>query len=119
MAGSAAPAAGIGGVWVLGDAPTVRAFALAGLRGRVVDSEAEGCAALEQARAAGVTLLVLTEELARRLGDERLAAGLRPILAVVPSAAGPRVEPRPAERLSRVVRRALGLPAERRSRGSG
>jgi vacuolar-type H+-ATPase subunit F/Vma7 len=108
---------GSGAAWVLGDAQTVRAFRLAGLRGRVVSSRAEAGAALAELTASGAALVVVTHALCAALGGpEALAAGApRPLIAAIPSAATPRGEPSPARQIASVVRRALGIPSERRA----
>jgi vacuolar-type H+-ATPase subunit F/Vma7 len=99
--------------WAIGDRPTVQALALAGLRGRVVESAAAARLALAEARAAGATLVVVTEQLAGELDGTSVDGGVLPLVAVVPSAAAPRVRPSPGERRSRAVRRALGMPDDR------
>jgi vacuolar-type H+-ATPase subunit F/Vma7 len=110
MAGAGAPA------WVLGDADTVRAFRLAGFRGRAVETPDEARDALEALRGEGAALVVVTERVYRALGGtSALASGtVRPVVAVVPSAVEPSAAPSPAQQISTVVRRALGMPAERR-----
>ena len=102
-----------GFAWAIGDEPTVRALALAGIRGRVAESAAAARLALDEARAAGATLVVLTEQLAGELAEASLDESILPLVAVVPSAAAPRVQPLPEDRRSRAVRRALGMPADR------
>ena len=103
--------------WVLGDAETVLGFRLAGLRGRVVDSRDTAVAALAELRAAGASLVVVTDALCEALGGPRALAGesLRPVVAVVPSALGPRAAVSLAAEIARSVRRALGIPAERQA----
>jgi vacuolar-type H+-ATPase subunit F/Vma7 len=100
-----------GAVWALGDASTVRAFALAGCRGRVVAADG-AAAALAEARAEGATLVIATEALAEAL-DAAAAPGddLRPLVVLVPAAVGPRAATRPGARVTRAVGRALGMPA--------
>ena len=106
-----------GTLWVLGDAATVMGFRLAGLRGWIVESAADARAALDALRAERAALVVLTETLCDALGGpEALARGATlPVVAVIPSAAGPRVLVSPGARIARAVRRALGIPAEGRA----
>jgi len=106
-----------GTLWVLGDAATVMGFRLAGLRGWVVESAAEARSALDALRAERAALVVLTETLCDALGGpEALARGATlPVVAVIPSVAGPRVLVSPGARIARAVQRALGIPAEGRA----
>lgn len=100
--------------WAIGDEVTVRALALVGVHGQVAASPAAARLALEEARAAGVTLVVLTEQLASELEEAGLdEKGIVPLVAIIPSMAAPRVQPAPGERRSRAVRRALGMPTDR------
>jgi vacuolar-type H+-ATPase subunit F/Vma7 len=103
-----------GSAWVLGDGATVRGFRLAGFEGRVVASAGEARDALAELRAAGAALVLVTESLQAALADAGLDGALRPVVAVIPSAAGPRTGPSRERALGRAVRRALGMPAERR-----
>jgi vacuolar-type H+-ATPase subunit F/Vma7 len=103
------------GVWALGDASTVRAFALAGCRGCVVAAE-RAAEVVAQARAEGAVLLIATEDLADAL--ERAATAdddLLPLVVFVPSAVGPRAATRPGARVARAVGRALGMPGPGRA----
>ncbi len=103
--------------WVVGDAASVRGFELAGFAGvpaRDVESVRAG---LARAREGGATLIVLTEAAARLLdaADELESldeAAVRPVVAVLPSLAEPRLEPTTGDRLRRSVRRALGISSE-------
>jgi vacuolar-type H+-ATPase subunit F/Vma7 len=106
-----------GTLWVLGDAATVMGFRLAGLRGWIVESAADARAALDALRAERAALVVLTETLCDALGGpEALARGATlPVVAVIPSVAGPRTLVSPGTRIARVVQRALGIPAEGRA----
>ena len=106
-----------GTLWVLGDAATVMGFRLAGLRGWVVESAGEARSALDALRAERAALVVLTETLCDALGGpEALARGATlPVVAVIPSVAGPRVLVLPGARITRAVQRALGIPAEGRA----
>jgi len=101
----------LGAVWVLGDAPTVRGFRLAGLAGAVVESAADARAAFERVREQGAALVVVTEAVLEALGgpDALVAHGVRPLLVAVPSACAPRAGPGFAEQLAQRVQRALGL----------
>jgi vacuolar-type H+-ATPase subunit F/Vma7 len=98
-------------VWVLGDAPTVRGFRLAGLAGAIVEGASDARAALARARAHGAALVLVTETLAEALGgpEALVGHGLRPLLVVVPSASVPGPSPGFAEQLAQGVQRALGL----------
>jgi vacuolar-type H+-ATPase subunit F/Vma7 len=100
--------------WAIGDEATVQALALAGVLGRVAVSAAAARLALDEARAAGATLVVLTEQLASELDEAGLdEQGILPLLAVIPSLTAPRAQPPPGARRSRAVRRALGMPTDR------
>jgi len=102
---------------VLGDAATVYGFRLAGLRGRVVASSVEASAALGELRAAGAALVVLTDVLCEGLGGQMMltSADVRPVVAVVPSATQQGVGGSRAAQVAQAVRRALGIPSERRA----
>jgi len=106
-----------GRAWVVGDDTTVAGFRLAGLQGRVAASDTDARAALDDLRARGAALVLLTEQLCDALGGlEALALGaVQPIVVVIPSAALPRVALLPGVRRARAVQRALGVPAEGRS----
>ena len=99
---------------MVGDAPTVRGFELAGFRGVVAETGAAVRAALERARGEAARLVVVSEA-AALLAPEVLdtARGpLRTLVVAVPSLAGkPAATAGP--RVRRVVRRALGLPEGR------
>ena len=97
---------------MLGDAATVCGFRLAGLSGRVVVSSAEALAALAELRAAGASLILLTETVCDALGGLSTLIGeqVRPVVVVIPAATPPRAERSPAEQVARAVRRALSIP---------
>ena len=115
-AGDPGVASGAGAVWVVGDAATVTGWRLAGLRGRVAASAAEARAALDALGAEGAALVLVTEALCATLGGvEAVAlAGLRPVIAVIPSVAEPRPARTVGAEIRRAVQRALGLPVEGR-----
>jgi vacuolar-type H+-ATPase subunit F/Vma7 len=106
-----------GAAWVLGDAETVRGFRLGGYAGRVVATAEDAREVLATLRAEGAALVVMTERVCEMLGGLIGLAGgpLRPLVAVIPAVTPPRADPRPAEALSRIVRRALGLPPDAQS----
>jgi vacuolar-type H+-ATPase subunit F/Vma7 len=97
--------------WVIGDAPTVRGFELAGLRGAVVASAASAREALARARGAGARLVLLTEQAAAWVGEAlEPGAEVKPLVTVIPSLVPGEADGVATESLRRVVRRALGLP---------
>lgn len=102
---------------VIGDAVTVRGFALAGFRTVVAETPEEVASAWSRVRADPPVLVVLTERAAEavQLEPGGGTGGVRPLVAVIPAAAGARVSPSPGARLRRLVRRSLGLPADARS----
>ena len=107
--GSRSPA----GAWAVGDAPTVRGFELAGFRAVVAETREDVGAALSEARAARIPLVVLTEAAAARapeLFDPTGKEGVAPLIAVVPSMAGGALAPSAGSRVRGAVRRALGVP---------
>ena len=98
--------------WAIGDAPTVRGFELAGFHGVVAETAERVRAALADARARGVRLVVMTEREAAEARDalEDAVRGVRPLVAVVPSLAGGSGAASRGEHIRRAVRRALGVP---------
>ena len=103
--------------WAIGDAASVLGFELAGFAGVQAGDVESVRAGLARAREDGAALIVLTEAAARLLeaaGElESLdEAAVRPVVAVLPSLAEPRLEPAMGDRLRRSVRRALGIPAD-------
>jgi vacuolar-type H+-ATPase subunit F/Vma7 len=104
-------------VWVLGDAPTVRGFRLAGVAGMVVGGEAEARAALARLRQEGAALVIVTESVAEALGgpEALVSGGVQPLVVAVPSAREPVAGANAADHLAQRVQRALGLSAGRRA----
>lgn len=100
--------------WALCDAVTARGFRLGGLHGVPVESSAQAHDALAEARAAGATLIVVTEQVASWLREagELPIAGPLPMVAVVPAALGPTSSPSAGARLALRVRQVLGLPSD-------
>lgn len=98
--------------WAVGDAATLRGFALAGFRVCVAEDADRVLAGLETAGSRGATLVVLTEAAARLLeaAGVRISADVRPVVTVLPSLGGERREPLPGAEIRREVRRALGIP---------
>lgn len=99
---------------MVGDAPTVRGFELAGFRGVVAETDGAVRSAVERARREGARLVVVSEAAARLAPDVLVAVrgSLRTLVVPVPSLVGDGVATA-GSHVRRIVRRALGLPEAR------
>lgn len=97
-------------VWVIGHSEAVLGFALAGVSGRHVHTEAEANSALEEAlRLPDTGIVLVTKDIARMIPsrmDELKLRSTLPLIVEIPSPEGmPEGEPS----LSEMVLRAIGI----------
>lgn len=95
---------------VIADADTVLGFRFAGLDGQVVETPAEARAAFAEAVASrDIGLIILTDAIAESIREEvnrQRYEATRPLVTEIPGPEGPLEGP---ERLTRLVREAVGI----------
>lgn len=96
-------------MFVIGSPDAVRGFALAGVRGRIVETAEELNRALDAALAEDIDILLVTEDVAdldRERVDTLMVRSTAPLVVEIPGPGGPSPE---RASLSELIRRTIGV----------